>query len=155
MCVVHFSGASQPIRKPVRPMSRPLLNMDQPFPKSTCPHFRGKKNHFNVLEPGTSKISIRTSIYFHPMSDGKSYSARLYVLEWSALFGNRTSKTLGVLVYRTSDHFKKFLPLQFIPSPVDYLLGLFKHYNPHTNTMLTITIILYSSTLLDRSIQYT
>ena len=24
-----------------------------------------------VLEPGTSKISIRTSIYFHPMSDGQ------------------------------------------------------------------------------------
>ena len=31
-----------------------------------------------VLEPGTSKISTRTSIYFHPMSDGqvKNYSAR-------------------------------------------------------------------------------
>ena len=24
-----------------------------------------------VLEPGTSKISIRTSIYFHPMSNGQ------------------------------------------------------------------------------------
>ena len=24
-----------------------------------------------VGEPGTSKISIRTSIYFHPMSDGQ------------------------------------------------------------------------------------
>ena len=30
---------------------------------------RGKKSL--VLEPGTSKISIRTSIYFHPMSDGQ------------------------------------------------------------------------------------
>ena len=48
------------------------------------------------------------------MCDGqvkKNYSARLYVLEWSALFGNRTSKNLGVLVHRTSDHCKKFLPL--------------------------------------------
>ena len=24
-----------------------------------------------VLEPGTSKISIRRSVYFHPMSDGQ------------------------------------------------------------------------------------
>ena len=24
-----------------------------------------------VLEPGTSKISVRTSIYFHPMSGGQ------------------------------------------------------------------------------------
>ena len=24
-----------------------------------------------VLEPGTSKISIRTSIYFHPMCNGQ------------------------------------------------------------------------------------
>ena len=34
------------------------------------------------------------------MSDGevKKYSARLYFLECHALFGNRTSKNLGVLV---------------------------------------------------------
>ena len=30
-------------------------------------NFRGKKKL--ALEPGTSKISIRTSIFFHPMSD--------------------------------------------------------------------------------------
>ena len=66
-----------------------------------------------VLEPGTSKTSIRTSKNFHPMSDGqvKKYSGRLYFLECPALFGNRTSKNLGVLVRRTSEHFKKFLPL--------------------------------------------
>ena len=66
-----------------------------------------------VLEPGTSKFSIRTSIYFHPMSDGqvRIYSARLYYLECPVLFGNRASKNLGVLVRRTSDHFEIFLPL--------------------------------------------
>ena len=64
--------------------------------KITCPRARA------------SKILIRTSIYFHPMSDGQVYSARLHVFEWSALFGNRTSKNLGVLVHRTGDHFKKF-----------------------------------------------
>ena len=32
--------------------------------------YTGVKNSL-VLEPGTSKISIRTSIYFHPMSDGQ------------------------------------------------------------------------------------
>ena len=55
-----------------------------------------------VQEPRTSKILIRTSIYFHPMSDGqvKKYSARLYMyfLECPALVGNRTSKNLAVLV---------------------------------------------------------
>ena len=47
------------------------------------------------------------------MSDeqAKIYSARLYCLECPALFGNRTSKNLGVLVHRTSEHFKIFLPL--------------------------------------------
>ena len=66
-----------------------------------------------VLEPGTSKISIRTSKFFHPMSVGqvKKYSARLYFLEYPALFGKRTSKNLGLLVHRTSEHFKIFLPL--------------------------------------------
>ena len=44
------------------------------------------------------------------MSDGqvKKYSARSYCLECPALFGNRTSKNLGVLVHRTSEHFKIF-----------------------------------------------
>ena len=48
------------------------------------------------------------------MSDGqvkKKYSARLYFLECPALFGNRTSKDLGVLVCWTSKHFKNFLTL--------------------------------------------
>ena len=41
------------------------------------------------------------------MSDGqvKKYSAGLYFLECPALFGNRTSKDLGVLVHRTSGNF--------------------------------------------------
>ena len=60
----------------------------------------------------TSKNSIRTSICFHPMSDGqvKKYRARLYFLQCPALFGNRTSKNLGVIVRRTSEHLKIFLP---------------------------------------------
>ena len=60
-----------------------------------------------VLEPGTSKISIRTSTYFHPMSDVQveKYSTRLYFLECQTLFGNRTSKNLDLLVRRTSEHF--------------------------------------------------
>ena len=47
------------------------------------------------------------------MSDGqvKKYSAMLDYLECPALFGNRTSKNLGVLVHRTREHFKIFLPL--------------------------------------------
>ena len=46
------------------------------------------------------------------MSDGqvKKYSASLYFLECPVLFGNRTSKNLGVLVWRTSEHFKIFYP---------------------------------------------
>ena len=66
-----------------------------------------------VLESGTSKISVRTSKYFHPMSDGqvKNYSIRLYFLECPALFCNRTSTNLGVLVRRTSEHSMIFLPL--------------------------------------------
>ena len=64
----------------------------------------------NTGVPGTSKISIRTSIHFHPMSDGqvKKYSAGLYFLECPALFGKRTSKNLDVLVQRTCEHFKIF-----------------------------------------------
>ena len=71
----------------------------------------GKKSL--VMESGKSKLLIRTSIYFHPMSDGqvKKYSARLYFRECPQLFGKRTSKNLGVLVHRTSDHFNKILPL--------------------------------------------
>ena len=72
----------------------------------------GRDKKSLVLEPGTSNFSTRTSIYFHPMSDGqvKIYSARLYYLECPVLFGNRASKNLGVLVRRTSDHFEIFLP---------------------------------------------
>ena len=52
------------------------------------------------------------------MSDGqvKKCSAMLYSLECQALFGHRTSKNLGVLVRRTNEHFKKFLPLDSIYS---------------------------------------
>ena len=66
-----------------------------------------------VLEPGTSKISVRTSKYFHPMSDGqvKNYRIRLYFLECPVLFCKRTSSNLGLLVRMTSEHFKIFLPL--------------------------------------------
>ena len=49
----------------------------------------------------------------------KKYSARLYFFECPALFGNRTSKNLGVLVQRTSEHFKIFLPLTQIPLELD------------------------------------
>ena len=58
----------------------------------------------------TRKISIMTSIYFHPMSDRqvKKYSARLSFYECPVLFGNSTSKNLGVLVWRTSEHIKIF-----------------------------------------------
>ena len=58
------------------------------------------------------------------MSDGqvKNYSIRLYFLECPALFCNRTSTNLGVLVPRTSEHFKIFLPLWY------------KNYNFQTNT---------------------
>ena len=41
----------------------------------------------------------------------KKYSARLYFLEYPAIFGNRTSKNLGVLVRWTNELFKIFLPL--------------------------------------------
>ena len=47
------------------------------------------------------------------MSGGqvKKYSVRLYFLECPALLGSRTSKYYGILVHRTSEHFKKFLPM--------------------------------------------
>ena len=79
------------------------------------PGFSGVKKSL-VLEPGSRKISIRTSIYFHPISDGQvtKYSARLFFLDCQALFCNRTSKNLYVIVHRTSEHFKIFLALLFI-----------------------------------------
>ena len=48
------------------------------------------------------------------MSDGqvKKYSEMLYFIECPALFGNRTSKNLFVLVLRTSEHLKIFYPYQ-------------------------------------------
>ena len=50
------------------------------------------------------------------MCDGhiQKYSAKLYFLKIPVLFGNRTSKDLGILVHRTSGHFKIFLPLVLI-----------------------------------------
>ena len=73
--------------------------------------FRGKKTPL-VRVSGTSKISIKTSIYFHPMSDRQvtKYSDLLYFLECPVLVGNRTSKNLCVLVQRTSEQFKNFYP---------------------------------------------
>ena len=46
------------------------------------------------------------------MSDGdlKKYTARLYILECPALFGDRTNKNLGELVRSTSEHVKIFYP---------------------------------------------
>ena len=44
------------------------------------------------------------------MSDGQVKKPQCQV--FLELFGNRTSKNLGVVVHRTSDHFKKFLPLK-------------------------------------------
>ena len=71
-----------------------------------------------VLEPGTSKISIRTSIYFHPMSDGQVKKMQCQVIFlWMPSFiwqQGPTGKNLGVLVRRTSEHFKKFLPLLYM-----------------------------------------
>ena len=60
------------------------------------------------------------------MSDGqvKKCSARLYFLICPALFGNRTSKNLGVLVHRTSEHFKKF----FTPAHTNLLIKIFHCY---------------------------
>ena len=94
-----------------------------------------------VLEPGTSKISIRTSKNFHPMSDGqvKKYSGRLYFLESPALFGNRTSKNLDVLVRRTSGHFKKFLPLSQHKITLKMLKQLV--LNKHDNRSIVVSLL--------------
>ena len=50
-----------------------------------CVYITGVKPSL-VQEPRTSKISIRTIIHFHPMSNGQviEYSAWLYVLECPA-----------------------------------------------------------------------
>ena len=47
------------------------------------------------------------------MSDGqvKKIKCKLYLIECPALCCNRTSANLGVLVRRTNEHFKIFLPL--------------------------------------------
>ena len=73
-----------------------------------------------VLEPGTSKISIRTSINFHAMSGGRvnKYSAKLYLLKCLVLFCNRTSNNFGVLGWRTSENLTIFLPLYMLWMPV-------------------------------------
>ena len=56
------------------------------------------------------------------MLDGqvRKYSARLYFYECPALFGNRTSRNLGVLVQMTSRYFKilrLFYPLFSAATP--------------------------------------
>ena len=60
----------------------------------------GKKSL--VWEPGTSKISIRTSIYFLPMSDGqvKKYNARLYFFQCPALMATGPVKIKVDLILR-------------------------------------------------------
>ena len=80
------------------------------FSTCFCKPLNVGNNNLLVLEPGTSKISVRTSKYFHPMSDGKvkRYSIWLYLIECPALFYKRTSTNLGVLVRRTSEYLKIF-----------------------------------------------
>ena len=57
----------------------------------------GVKNHL-FWSLGLVKFqSGQAYIFIQCATDkSKNYSARLHVLEWSALFGNRTSKNLGV-----------------------------------------------------------
>ena len=56
----------------------------------------------------------------------KKYSARLYFLEYPALFGNRTSKNLGVLVRRSSEHFKiYFTPVRYFRSVIELQFEIF------------------------------
>ena len=82
----------------------------QIFPNSDT--FSGKKNHLSwslgqvKFQSGQAYIFIQC-----PTDKLKKCSVRLYFIECPALFGIRTSKNLGVLVHRTSEHFKKFLPL--------------------------------------------
>ena len=66
-----------------------------------------------VLVPGTSWISGRTSIYFHPMSGGqvKKLNASIFFLDKDKLFGNRTSKNFDAFARGTSEKFLIFLPL--------------------------------------------
>ena len=54
------------------------------------------------------------------MSDGqvKKYSARIYFLECPALFGNRTSKDLGVLVHSSQVNILRF----FYPCNMSFYL---------------------------------
>ena len=74
--------------------------------KITCPGAQDKEN-FNKGKHIFSSNVRRAS---------NNYSARLYLLECPVLFGNRTSKNLGVLVHRTSEHFKIFVPLIILRS---------------------------------------
>ena len=64
-------------------------------------HCRCKKNHLS-WSPGQVKFQSGQAYIFIqcPTDKYKKYSARLYFLECPALFGNRTSKNLGALVYR-------------------------------------------------------
>ena len=65
-----------------------------------------------VQEPGISKISIRTSKYFYPISDGQvKNTVQGYIFLNAQHYLDKTSKNLGVLVRRTSKHFQIFLPL--------------------------------------------
>ena len=53
------------------------------------------KYQYSGVKKITCKISIRTSRYFHAMSDGQvknTAQGNLYFLKCPMLFGNRTSK---------------------------------------------------------------
>ena len=60
-----------------------------------------------VLVPGTSWISGRTSINFHPnvLWTSKKFTDGPFFLDKDKLFGNRTSKNFDVLARGTSENF--------------------------------------------------
>ena len=51
--------------------ANPSSSTESSEPENDKTQYNTGLNKSLVLEPGTSKISIRTSIYFHPMSDGQ------------------------------------------------------------------------------------
>ena len=74
--------------------------------------FTGVKKSL-VLEPGTSKISGRTSIYFHSMSGGQvKNSVQVYLTKYISdkLIDFRTSKNLTHLARGTSEILRFFYP---------------------------------------------
>ena len=74
----------------------------------------GVKNHLS-WRPGRVKFQSGQAYLFIQI---RKYNARLYFNECPVLFGNRTCKNLGVLVWRKSEHFKIFLPLAYFRRPI-------------------------------------